>query len=126
MEYRILGLPGPLAQEGQPETTQTEEHPAEEEHNPIIPEIGELIPGALAFLIVFVILQRFAFPAIRKGLSERQQKIQGDLEKAEEARKAEQAWQDLLREILQSPETFYVNVHPTDYPPGAIRGQLAR
>lgn len=87
MEFRILGLPGPLAQEGEPETTTTEEQPAEEEHNPVIPEIGELIPGAIAFLIVFLILQRFAFPAIRKGLSERQQKIQGDLEKAEEARK---------------------------------------
>lgn len=86
MEFRILGLPGPLAQEGEPETTTTEEQPAEEEHNPVIPEIGELIPGAIAFLIVFLILQRFAFPAIRKGLSERQQKIQGDLEKAEEAR----------------------------------------
>jgi hypothetical protein len=33
---------------------------------------------------------------------------------------------DLLLEILRSPESFYVNVHTSDYPPGAIRGQLAR
>jgi hypothetical protein len=32
---------------------------------------------------------------------------------------------DLLREILQSPEAFYVNVHNAPYPAGAVRGQLA-
>jgi hypothetical protein len=33
---------------------------------------------------------------------------------------------DLLREILTSPEFFYVNVHTSDFAPGAIRGQLGR
>jgi hypothetical protein len=33
---------------------------------------------------------------------------------------------DLLREILTSPESFYVNVHTRDFAPGAIRGQLGR
>ena len=32
----------------------------------------------------------------------------------------------LLQDILQSPESFYVNVHTTDFPAGAIRGQFAR
>lgn len=31
---------------------------------------------------------------------------------------------DLAKEILQNPADFYVNVHTTDHPPGAIRGQL--
>jgi len=33
---------------------------------------------------------------------------------------------ELLDELAKSPESFYVNVHNTPYPPGAIRGQLAR
>lgn len=87
MRYRVLGLPGSYAQEEHaPETTTEQEH-AEEEHNPILPEIGELIPGALAFLIVFVVLQRFAFPALRKGMQDRTEKIQGDLEAAESTRR---------------------------------------
>lgn len=31
---------------------------------------------------------------------------------------------DLLREILLSPESFYVNVHNAPFPAGAVRGQL--
>jgi hypothetical protein len=37
-----------------------------------------------------------------------------------------EADQDLLKEILQNPSDFYVNVHTTVFPPGAIRGQLSK
>lgn len=33
---------------------------------------------------------------------------------------------DLIQEILENPESYYVNVHTTDFPPGAVRGQLPR
>jgi F-type H+-transporting ATPase subunit b len=59
---------------------------AEEAPNPILPEPVELIVGALAFLIVFGVIARFAFPSINKAMNARSEKIQGDLEKAEQAR----------------------------------------
>lgn len=59
---------------------------AEEAKNPILPDVAELIYGALAFLIVFLVLWKFAFPALNKMLEERTGKIQGNLEKAEESR----------------------------------------
>ena len=31
---------------------------------------------------------------------------------------------DLLKQILETPEAFYANVHTSDYPAGAVRGQL--
>ena len=35
-----------------------------------------------------------------------------------------EADQDVIKMIRQSPENFYVNIHTTDFPNGAIRGQL--
>ncbi len=58
----------------------------EEAKNPILPDVAELIYGGIAFIIVFFVLARFAFPALNKMLAERSGKIQGDLEKAEQAR----------------------------------------
>jgi F-type H+-transporting ATPase subunit b len=59
---------------------------AEEAPNPILPDTAELIYGALAFVIVFAVLAKFAFPALNKMLAERSGKIQGDLEQAERSR----------------------------------------
>ena len=44
------------------------------------PEVGEIIWGGLAFLIVAFGLIKFGFPALRKGLADREAKIREDLE----------------------------------------------
>ena len=33
---------------------------------------------------------------------------------------------ELIRDIRQHPEEYYVNVHNADFPDGAVRGQLSR
>lgn len=54
--------------------------------NPLIPDLGEVLWGGLAFLIVLAVLVKFAFPALRKGMKNREDKIRGDLEAAESSR----------------------------------------
>jgi len=56
--------------------------------SPILPEANELIWGALSFLIVFGLLAKFGFPAIKKGLADRAEQIQSDLDEAESAKAA--------------------------------------
>lgn len=84
MDITLAGLPYTSAQEQEPGT---EEPAHEEEHNPILPEVDEIIVGALAFLIVFVVLWRFAVPRLNEAMKGRTEKIQGDLEKAESERR---------------------------------------
>ena len=52
--------------------------------NPILPEPVELIVGAIVFLIVFAALAKFAFPSLNAMLAARTDRIQGELERAEQ------------------------------------------
>ncbi len=73
---------------------------AEEAPNPLLPEPVELIVGAVAFIIVFAVLARLAFPPLNKMLAARTDKIQGDLERAEGARREAEAELSRYREQL--------------------------
>ena len=59
---------------------------AAEEKNPILPSANELVWGSIAFVLVFVLLARFAFPKAAAALKERTEKIRGDIEFAEHDR----------------------------------------
>jgi F-type H+-transporting ATPase subunit b len=53
--------------------------------NPLIPDLSELIIGALAFAVVFVLLWRVLMPRIQKTLADRTDLIEGGLRRAEDA-----------------------------------------
>ncbi|MDE3248478.1 MAG: F0F1 ATP synthase subunit B [Bacteroidota bacterium] len=53
----------------------------------LLPEFGLLIWTLLAFLVVFFILKKFAWPAIIKGLNDREQSIADSLSTAEKVKK---------------------------------------
>jgi F-type H+-transporting ATPase subunit b len=72
---------------------------AEEAKNPILPDVAELVVGGLAFLIVFGVLAKYAFPALNEMLAQRAGKIQGEMEKAESTRQEADA---LLAEYRQN------------------------
>ncbi len=54
--------------------------------NPLLPETNEIIWGSIGFVVVFIGLWRFGFPAIKKSMEERTAKIQSDVDMAEQAK----------------------------------------
>lgn len=69
----------------------------------VLPEIDELIFGTIAFLILFVVMWRIAFPALRKALAAREQAIKSELERAEQARlEAEREREEYARRIADA------------------------
>jgi F-type H+-transporting ATPase subunit b len=71
--------------------------------NPIVPETKEIVWAAIAFVIVFALLAKFAWPAIKKGIQDREDKIRQDLEHAEGVRaEAEQERKDYQAQLLDA------------------------
>ncbi len=87
-----------LAQEGG-------EHGAEETSglDLVLPAVPELVWGTVAFVIVLAFLSKVAFPAIKKGLEQREQQIQGDLESAENAKQeANKQLEDYKKQVADA------------------------
>lgn len=78
---------------------------AAEESNPILPSANELLWGSIAFIIVFLLLAKFAFPNAAKALKDRTDKIRGDIEFAEKDREeASQLLADYRAQIASARE----------------------
>jgi F-type H+-transporting ATPase subunit b len=58
----------------------------QEAPSPIVPELNEIIWGGLAFLILLGVLWKFALPGVRNMMQQREDRIRGDLERAEQAK----------------------------------------
>jgi F-type H+-transporting ATPase subunit b len=54
--------------------------------NPILPATNEIIWGAISFAILFFLIARIGFPAIKKGMDARADKIRSSLDEAERAK----------------------------------------
>ncbi|MCL2024651.1 MAG: F0F1 ATP synthase subunit B [Coriobacteriia bacterium] len=54
--------------------------------SPIMPKLGDFIPMILAVGVLVFVLGKFVWPPIMKALDEREEKIEGSLKSAEEAK----------------------------------------
>ena len=69
----------------------------------VLPEKDELIWGIVAFAVLFIGLAKLAFPALKKGLENREQAIRSELERAEQARlEAESKREEYERSIADA------------------------
>ncbi len=59
---------------------------AEEEVNPILPATNEIIWGALSFFLLFALMSKVGFPAIKKSMDARSVRIRQSLDEAERAK----------------------------------------
>lgn len=88
-----------FAQEHAPEAAEAAADPT----RVVLPEIDELIFGSIAFFVLLFILAKVAFPALRKGLADREQAIRSELERAEAARlEAEAKREEYERQIADA------------------------
>lgn len=58
----------------------------QEAPSPILPAWNEVIWGGLAFLVLLVLMWKFALPSVRSMMEQRTERIREDLEKAEQAK----------------------------------------
>jgi F-type H+-transporting ATPase subunit b len=73
---------------------------AEQLQNPLLPNLTELIVGLITFGIIFVVLWRVLIPRLNQTLAERTDKIEGGLQRAEEAQDEANATLARYREQL--------------------------
>ncbi len=69
----------------------------------ILPKFAEIWPSLVAFLVLFVVLWKFALPPITNMLDKRAETIRESLEKAEETRvEAERLFEDYKQQMAEA------------------------
>ncbi len=59
-------------------------------HNPIVPAANEVIWGSIAFIVLFILIAKLAYPRLKQGLDARSERIRKSLDDAERAREEAQ------------------------------------
>jgi len=54
--------------------------------SPILPAADELVWGSISFILLVILMRKFAYPAIKKGMEGRADRIRADLDAAENAK----------------------------------------
>lgn len=82
----------------------TEEHAGEDQaHNPILPVMSELVYAALAFFILLAIMYWKAFPAVKKAMDSRSDRIRENLDEAERNKaEASRILEDYQRQLADA------------------------
>ena len=71
--------------------------------NPILPDTSELIIAFAAFVILFLAMRQFAFPAVKKAMDARTERIRESLDSAEKAKTdAESILADYQRQLADA------------------------
>ena len=83
----------------------------------LYPKLSELILGAIAFAVIFVFMAKWVIPRINETLEARRDKIQGDLEKAEQTRQeAEKELSDYRQQLAGAREEANRDLHERSVP----------
>jgi len=71
--------------------------------NPILPSVPELVWGISSFLIVFLLMWKYAFPSVKKGMDARTDRIRDSLSSAEQAKNdAQTILEDYQRQLADA------------------------
>ena len=72
-------------------------------HNPILPATNELVWACISFVILFFLLAKLGYPAVKKGMDGRAEKIRGSLDEAERAKtEAQSVLEDYRRQLADA------------------------
>jgi len=77
--------------------------PTAQSKNPILPSTPELVWGSLSFLVVFLVMRQFAFPAVKKTMDARTERIRQSLDAADHAKdEAVSVLEDYQRQLADA------------------------
>lgn len=68
--------------------------------SPILPAADEVLWGGISFVVLLGVMWKFAFPAVKRGMDARTNKIRGDLDEAERVRSEAQGILDQYQRQL--------------------------
>lgn len=98
----------------------------QEAPNPILPETNEIIWGGISFLLLFVVLAKFAFPAVKKAMDERTERIRQSIDDAERQKaEAQQVLDEYQRQLADAKAESGRIIEEARQSADAMRRELA-